>query len=222
MRRREPRICACGAPSRGRYRNPPRDTPNDAVAIGAATLFALVLVGARGGSFDRLDWRVRRAVFPSRHDASYWLMHVAGLSGEPAVHVPLALIMAWRLGKRRRWREGAPLVAASLGTIAAHNAIKLFYKRRRPPTPVARGKKEPAFPSGHTTQSTAVSLAFASLAVRERKIAPALAWSAAAAVPLLTGTSRLRKDEHWFSDVVGGLALGVVVWALSEKMLREW
>jgi undecaprenyl-diphosphatase len=86
--------------------------------------------------------------------------------------------------------------------------VKLVLKRTRPPTPVARGKTEPAFPSGHTTGTTALVLSIALVAARAGLGTPGTALGSAAGVALLVGLSRIYLDEHWATDVLGGLAIG--------------
>jgi len=67
-----------------------------------------------------------------------------------------------------------------------------------------------AFPSGHTTEGTAVFLMLAVLAAASR---PAWGQKVAAAtggllVAALIGFSRLYLGVHWLTDVLAGYALG--------------
>src|SRR5215207_8936675 len=81
------------------------------------------------------------------------------LPGEPYMHPMIGaacavLILAARGGPVIPVL--AALASASLGAIVAHHAVKLVYRRPRPAVALARGKTEPAFPSGHTADATAV------------------------------------------------------------------
>ncbi len=68
-----------------------------------------------------------------------------------------------------------------------------------------------SFPSGHTTVSTATSLALYLIFIRKLKsetlrillVLICLAW------PLMIAASRVYLDVHWLSDVLAGLGLGV-------------
>ena len=118
----------------------------------------------------------------------------------------------------------ASLAAASIGAILAHHAVKLVYRRPRPAIALARGKTEPAFPSGHTTDATAVLATSAYLLVHQG-IAPATAVvPVAIALALVTGVSRVLLGWHWPTDVLGGWLTGTAVAAcavgLYETLLR--
>jgi undecaprenyl-diphosphatase len=73
-----------------------------------------------------------------------------------------------------------------------------------------RGKKEPSFPSGHTSTSTAVLVTAAYALSRERVIGSRTA-TALSLLPLVVGASRVSLDEHWATDVIGGWATGLIV-----------
>ena len=87
----------------------------------------------------------------------------------------------------------------SLGAIVAHHAVKLVYRRPRPAIALSWGKTEPAFPSGHTADASAVLLTSAWIMVREGLLPPGIAWPVAVVVALVTGISRVAL----------GLALGL-------------
>lgn len=140
--------------------------------------------------------------------------------GHPAIGAVVALfILDARGGPRRRIL--IPLAAASLGAIAAHYGVKLVYRRRRPAVALRRAKREPAFPSGHTADATAVLATGAYLLVREDLASPLVAFPAAAALALGTGWSRVALGWHWGSDVLGGWLTGVSV-AAGCAATYEW
>jgi undecaprenyl-diphosphatase len=117
-----------------------------------------------------------------------------------------------------------PLASASIGAILAHHLIKFFYRRPRPAIALGRGKTEPAFPSGHTTDATAVLVTSAYLLVREG-VAPAeIVVPLAILLALGTGVSRVLLGWHWSTDVVGGWLAGIAVAAgsagLYEVLIR--
>jgi undecaprenyl-diphosphatase len=92
--------------------------------------------------------------------------------------------------------------------------VKFWVRRRRPPS--QRGEKNylEAFPSGHTTPVTAITLTAAYVAARER-LAPASRLAPAAlATAAVVGATRVYLDQHWATDVAGGWALGGIVAAL--------
>jgi undecaprenyl-diphosphatase len=103
------------------------------------------------------------------------------------------------------------MASASLGAIVAHHAVKAIYRRRRPEIAVRRGKFEPAFPSGHTDDATAVLATGTYLLVRERVVSADVAIPMAVALAAGTGASRVVLGWHWSSDVIGGWITGLGV-----------
>lgn len=140
--------------------------------------------------------------------------------GHPAIGAAAALwILDARGGPRRRIL--IPLAAASLGAIGAHYGVKLFYRRPRPRVALRRGKTEPAFPSGHTADATAVVATSAYLLIREGVAPPLGVIPLATALALGTGWSRVALGWHWGSDVGGGWLAGIAV-AAGCAASYEW
>src|SRR4029079_13990972 len=72
-------------------------------------------------------------------------------------------------------------------------------------------------PSGHTATAAAFWLAVALLMDRARgRRAHSLLFGAAVAISVAVACSRVLLDVHWFSDVLGGLALGWAWFALCS------
>jgi membrane-associated phospholipid phosphatase len=139
---------------------------------------------------------------------------VGTLPGEPWAHPAIGAgialtILATRGGRRRRVL--VPLAGASIGAIVVHHAVKAAYRRNRPMIALRRGKTEPAFPSGHTTDATAVLATGAYLLVREQMLPARVAIPVAAALAVSTGASRVALGWHWGTDVLGGWLAGVTV-----------
>jgi undecaprenyl-diphosphatase len=87
--------------------------------------------------------------------------------------------------------------------------VKDLVGRLRPTLNPAAASLGPSFPSGHSATAAAFYAATAlvigrGLGGRARRLAAAIAVAVAVAV----AGSRVLLDLHWFSDVVGGLALG--------------
>src|SRR5690349_13092726 len=131
--------------------------------------------------------------------------HIGTLPGEPYMHPTIGAASAALIIDTRRaplLPVLAALAAASIGAILAHHAVKLVYRRPRPAIALARGKTEPAYPSGHTTDATAV-LATSAWLLMQQGIAPAIVVvPIAAALALVTGVSRVLLGWHWPTDVL--------------------
>ena len=117
-----------------------------------------------------------------------------------------ALYWWWR---ERDWRAGAMLAAGLAGSTVLYNVFKRIVERPRPPAQDALGTYPHwSFPSGHATECMAF---FAMLLVLARFAGRARLWLwaiAAATVMLAVGASRIYLGAHWFTDVLGGYALG--------------
>ena len=154
---------------------------------------------------DAVDWHRPMLVRAAR---------IGTLPGENYMHPTLGTLVALTILARRGGparRFVVPMASASLGAIVAHHAVKVIYRRRRPEIAIRRGKYEPAFPSGHTADATAVLATGAYLLVREGIVPARVALPIATTLALGTGVSRVVLGWHWSSDVIGGWITGLGV-----------
>ena len=191
-----------------------------AIALGAASALVAVALATRARGVQQLDDRLETWVITHR-ERTHFLASVATLPGERFVHPVIAAITAMTLVAVRgapASRFLLPLGAASLGGIIAHHLVKLIYHRPRPEGALRRDKTEAAFPSGHTTNATAVVTTSAFLLVREGLLPAPVAIGAVLLVASLTGASRVALGWHWGTDVIGGWIAGVGVAALASGL----
>jgi membrane-associated phospholipid phosphatase len=137
---------------------------------------------------------------------------VTEIGSFPFVAAVALATAAWTL-TRRRWIEALALVlGVGLSYVAVHVA-KAEYDRPRPEDMLADASLS-AYPSGHTTYAVAL-VACATVLVRAgsgwavRFAAVTVAIVAVAVV----GLSRVYLRVHHLTDVFGGAALGVALWA---------
>lgn len=195
------------------------------VGIGAGLGMVALAAATRTNAVQRVDDAVERMVAPRRPRIAR-AARVGTLPGEPYAHWSLGAAVAGVVLVRRGGparRVVVPIASASLGAILAHHAVKAAYRRVRPRHAVLRGKTEPAFPSGHTADATAVLVTGAYLLVREELAAPVVVAPVVAALALTVGASRVALGWHWTSDVVGGWLTGIAVasgCAIAYERLR--
>ena len=135
-----------------------------------------------------------------------------------------ALEAAWRgrrpgPGRRRIVRD---LAVAGIGSSVVNAAVKSVVRRARPDrtsldlraghVPV-REPTSSSFPSGHTLAAFCTATVMAD---PERPAASAARFALAG----LVGLSRVHLRAHHASDVVGGMAIGLVVGALGRRFVR--
>ena len=117
-------------------------------------------------------------------------------------------------GPERGWRSrgvgaGALMLAAAVATALNPTFDKVLPQPPAPPGHPDRDK--PVFPSGHAFGPSAISFGAAYVLSREGITRPAVAFPAAALVPLLTAGPRMLVQKHWLSDVAGGVLGGIAV-----------
>lgn len=131
------------------------------------------------------------------------------------------LLVVWLL--RRKARRLAIFVVATMAVGGVLGVVlKLLVGRHRPDLldPVARAAGF-SFPSGHALNAALAAGVFVLvlLPVVKRRW---LLWSAAIAVAVITGLSRIVLGVHWTSDVLAGWLLGVaVVAAMAAAFTRR-
>ena len=136
------------------------------------------------------------------------------LLGSPGFVAAWGLVLVGLLLVRRQHLLLGGWIAAVAGAGLLDVALKRVFHRPRPmwglPLLTARGW---SFPSGHAMGSLVAYGMLAYLLLRETHLGRhqrMLAIISAALLVLLIGLSRLYLGVHYFSDVIGGYAAGVV------------
>ena len=149
--------------------------------------------------FPKRRRRVTRALAEGISPLGKWYgqMPVAALVGA----------LAWRRGGVR---TAVPIAASSATAAAMAWALERWMPKRRPP-PGRHSPTEPAFPSGHALQTSAVTWTIAYVFLRERGRLAAGVVPFAALVPLASALAKTYLDRHWLTDVLGGYLLGAAI-----------
>jgi undecaprenyl-diphosphatase len=133
-----------------------------------------------------------------------------------------AIVLLFVVERRAGW-------LLAIGSISSllDNIIKLVISRQRPPADLVHILSPTtgfSYPSGHAVFFTWLSFMLAfSLAPRVHPRVRPILWITAAAVIVLTCLARVWAGDHWPSDVIGGVLLGIgwsafVLW-LPERWL---
>ena len=126
----------------------------------------------------------------------------------------LTLVFALALIFHRKRREAIILLVTAVSAQVSIEILKNLYDRPRPDFMAIRAYSA-SFPSGHSTESTAIFLTAATIiaTLETRTDTKILAYAVAAFAILGVGFSRVYLGMHWPSDVLGGWVLGSV-WAM--------
>ncbi|GGY68448.1 bifunctional DedA family/phosphatase PAP2 family protein [Marinobacter zhanjiangensis] len=136
------------------------------------------------------------------------------LTGDPPVLIAGTLLLTTALGFRGYYSAAVHVLGALLITVASVILLKNGLSVERPSL-VHQPPSGFAFPSGHATGIT-VFLGLASAFVA-REWRPSRRWRVYLifSVPmLLVAFSRVILGVHWFSDMVGGILLGLAICGL--------
>ena len=156
-----------------------------------------------------LNWVHARAT-----PAGYAIANAISLLGSPLTLTILALGMGFLFAARRQWILLGGWLAAFAGGGLLNTVLKLVIRRPRPSYAAAfLHHASWSFPSGHAMGSLIGygMLAYAvTLLWVHRRSAQLSVVLVAALVIVAIGLSRLYLGVHYFSDVVGGYAAGVL------------
>lgn len=157
----------------------------------------------------------------------YTLTHlIRGLNDNPALNTlftwftftanllfTMLVIAALYLGGYRK--EALVLAAVFLVTMFVTFGLKFLIARPRPEDlGTVPQLPDPAFPSGHTSNAFAFAT---TLSYYHRKIAPLLfAWA------LLVAFSRVFLGLHYFTDLLGGAAVGIIVSLVITRVAKHY
>ncbi|QCB54891.1 phosphatase PAP2 family protein [Sphingopyxis sp. PAMC25046] len=180
-------------------------------ALALALFIAVVLLGFAVGAgwTETVDWQISQSL-SLRIDESapafiafmQWASWIGG--GTPRWIIVILLCgLVWH------WcgpRCAVALGGASLLSNLASSSLKLGFGRARPDL-IDHLDHQTSFsyPSGHATSAAVVYLLLAWLAPPRWR---PFAWTLAAAMIILNGSSRIMLGVHWASDIAGGTMLG--------------
>lgn len=174
------------------------------LAIAAA--FGMMGAEVHAGELAGADQVVRRFVLDLRSAPADLVMEAISFLGSKYM-APLASLIGWYVSGRNV-TVGALVLLTGYVSAEFVDVLKAFFAVVRPETGLLE-RESSSFPSGHASGAAAIAV-FLSIAVRHRANARAVGlWAATFAV--FVAVSRVYLDQHWFSDVAGGLMVGSAI-----------
>jgi len=154
----------------------------------------------------------------SSNPAGYW--KYADKTVYPvAIAAPLAVLTKGFINDDRVLKKkGLHLVTAIAVNAALTQSLKMAVDRQRPYekypaliVPYDNSEKGQSFPSGHTSTAFATATSISMDFKKWYVVVPAYTWAAS------VGYARLKKGEHYPSDVIAGAVLGT-----GSAFLSKW
>lgn len=193
------------------------------VLLALAALFVALAAGAwiNGGAL-LLTWDkpIQRYVESQRTGLSTEIFERFSFLGSTKVVLTLGTVMAIAAWRRCRV-VGAVVLAAMLARPLLEFLLKAGVDRDRPDLERLVAGNGPSFPSGHVMAAVAL-WGLLPLVVTLYTRRRAVWWTSLAASIVLIlgiGASRTYLGVHWFSDVMGGLLVGVFFLIGVERLL---
>ncbi len=181
--------------------------------VSASALIGLAawLPDQGGYAIDRYAETLAAAV---RSDGLTALSRLLAYLGSTIGVIAITLICALGLGWKAGWRSGALLIGGVGAAYGMNLLLKALFNRARPELAWGIEVSGASFPSGHATLGCAMFGLIALLLLRIPgigKLWRAVIVCGAAAIILLMAASRVYFHVHYLSDVLAGLASGLLV-----------
>jgi membrane-associated phospholipid phosphatase len=148
------------------------------------------------------------------HTAIPFFNQVSELGDKMAIGIVALLMLSWLLLKKRNFAGSAMLALSIALANEIYKMLKDWFVRPRPDIEHLVQVEGYSYPSGHALVGMALYFTAAYLLIEGMKsnIAKWLIALLAVVILLLIGASRIILQVHYFSDVLGGFALGFL-WA---------
>lgn len=201
------------------------------VILGLAAFGVFALNVRTNGPLLHNDVVVANRLHQFALQSPLWLrdLAIAGYFVGQHVIVAIGILLALYFILRRCWMELAMVVIAWAGEGALWLLIAPYFARPRPTfaTPVWHVMTAPSFPSGHTIAAVMCYgfLAYITAPWIRSGLGRAVVIAVAALVIIFVGFSRVFIGDHYLTDVLAGLALGIawsgLVYTLVELVARS-
>jgi len=193
-----------------------------AVKLAIAAACVLLVIAAGSERFLELDAEI--AVWIRAHAAPENTNFVLGLTtlGSNPLALGILVLAAIPFAFKRWWGDLALLTASVIGGTQINPRLKDFFDR---PRPFFEGQAltfpGTSFPSGHAMTATALWIALLLIAL-PRLSPPLRPWAMVAAVAIVgvVALTRIYLGAHYLTDVLGGIAFGLLWLALCDAAVR--
>lgn len=182
----------------------------------------------QGLALDRAIWAFMQTITDGAQSWSHAVTEVVrditALGSNVVLFLIVTAVAGFLLISQQR-RLALWLVATALFALVVNWGLKEFFGRVRPDVVYQAARVfTPSFPSAHAMLSATVYSALGVLAFNARPHPSAKLFfiGVAGCLVLLVGLSRIYLGVHWFTDVLAGWVLGLLITWGSWTFFRQW
>lgn len=182
-------------------------------SVGAALIVAaMVLVYVNGRGINSLDYKISEFFLNNSSGTGNTIMGIITYLGEAIVYIAILVILYYIWDKKKAYRA----IVALVSTTVVNASAKAAFKLPRPDDTFGHTIDETSYglPSGHTQMSTTFWGVLGSFIVKWGML------TASIALPLLIAFSRIYLVVHWFTDVLMGFGIGLIILAIFLVILK--
>jgi len=197
--------------------------PYPACSAFAMLTFGWIATGVLSGNLMRFDVQTRALVHQLTTPGITTLARLASTVASAAFLMPLFLVVATILLLSDSRKEVARLALVMTGATLIELTLKHSFHRARPLSFFADpGLSTSSFPSGHALAAFCFYGQLAAIIASriDSKTVRALIWSAAGALIVAVGFSRIYLGVHYTSDVIAGYA-AAAAWSSGLAAARD-
>jgi len=171
--------------------------------IATALVIVYVSYPPRGNA---IDVAITDYFYDTRSDALELIMYIITWLGEILVYIGMLLLLYYLWDKKKTYRIISLLITSSV----VNTSFKAIFRLERPPEyqhyePIKEISS--GLPSGHAQNSTTF---WGMLGIFLKKVMIVFS----ILLPLLIGFSRIYLGVHWFTDVIMGYGIALIILAL--------
>ena len=161
---------------------------------------------------NSLDYKISEFFFNNSSGTGKTIMNIITYLGEAIVYIAILVILYYVWDKKKAFRA----IVALVSTTVVNASLKAAFKLPRPDDVFPVEVKETSYgiPSGHAQMSTTFWGVLGSFVVKWGMLIVSIL------LPLVIAFSRIYLLAHWFTDVIMGLGLGLIILAIFLVVLE--
>jgi len=173
---------------------------------------AMVLVYVYGRGVESLDYMISDFFLNNSSSIGSRIFGIITYLGESIIYIAILVVLYYVWDKKKAYRA----IVALVSTTVINASTKAAFKLPRPDDTFGHTIEETSYglPSGHTQMSTAFWGVLGSFVVKWGMLTVSII------LPLVIAFSRIYLVVHWFTDVLMGFGIGLIILATFLVVLK--